>query len=140
MKNFLFKRTKSISAQIASLKSHYPNFKVSFLEHDGLMICGELQPTPRSDIYHFELSYKLKKKPKILIINPKLVKNFKNESIPHLYSDGSLCLYQPKYLEFTSKDYISETIIPWASLWLYYYELWHTTGEWLGGGEHPEVK
>ena len=30
-----------------------------------------------------------------------------------------------------------ETIVPWASLWLYYYEVWHATGEWLGGGEHP---
>jgi len=22
-------------------------------------------------------------------------------------------------------------------LWLYYYEVWHLTDEWLGGGEHP---
>ena len=21
-----------------------------------------------------------------------------------------------------------ETIVPWASLWLYYYEVWHATG------------
>ncbi|EKK00114.1 hypothetical protein RBSH_04450 [Rhodopirellula baltica SH28] len=24
-------------------------------------------------------------------------------------------------------------------MWLMYYEFWHATGEWLGGGEHPEV-
>ena len=33
---------------------------------------------------------------------------------------------------------IANTIIPWTVEWLYYYELWQATGEWLGGGEHPE--
>jgi len=33
-----------------------------------------------------------------------------------------------------------ETIVPWACLWLYYYEVWHTTGEWLGGGLHPSAR
>src|SRR5438034_3968094 len=29
---------------------------------------------------------------------------------------------------------------PVACLWLYYYEVWHTTGEWLGGGLHPSAR
>ena len=33
--------------------------------------------------------------------------------------------------------WIADTILPWTSLWLYFYELWHATGQWLGGGEHP---
>jgi hypothetical protein len=32
---------------------------------------------------------------------------------------------------------LADTIIPLASLWLFYYEVWFATGEWLGGGEHP---
>ena len=33
---------------------------------------------------------------------------------------------------------ISEFIIPWIAVWLYFYEVWHITGEWLGGGHEPE--
>ncbi len=32
---------------------------------------------------------------------------------------------------------LADTILPWASLWLFYYEVWLATGEWVGGGEHP---
>jgi hypothetical protein len=33
--------------------------------------------------------------------------------------------------------YIADTIVPWAALWLVFYEYWLATGLWLGGGEHP---
>lgn len=33
---------------------------------------------------------------------------------------------------------IANTILPWTSLWLYYYEIWLGTGKWEGGGDHPE--
>jgi hypothetical protein len=36
--------------------------------------------------------------------------------------------------------YIHESIVPWTSLWLYYYEIWHATGEWLGGGHDPAAE
>jgi len=33
---------------------------------------------------------------------------------------------------------IAITILPWASLWLLYYEIWLLTGEWCGANqEHP---
>jgi hypothetical protein len=35
---------------------------------------------------------------------------------------------------------ISDTIIPWISEWLYYFEFWCITGEWYGGGKHPTKK
>jgi hypothetical protein len=35
---------------------------------------------------------------------------------------------------------IAETILPLASIWLFYYEMWQATGEWLGGGEHPGMQ
>ena len=41
-----------------------------------------------------------------------------------------------RYSEFNSSKLIANTIIPWTVEWLYYYELWLATGEWLGGGEH----
>ena len=50
----------------------------------------------------------------------------------------NLCLYYPS--EWNSTMNISDTIIPWISEWLYYFEFWCITGEWYGGGKHPTKK
>ncbi len=134
-----WKKKINIPIQFANVKKEYPQFKTS-ISKDTLLIEGHLQPTPRSGFYHFKLRYFIGQRPKIKIIKPDLTRNFKNEKIPHLYSGNELCLYYPKHKEFDSNCKISEYIIPWISLWLYYYEIWHITGEWLGGGIHPVVK
>lgn len=134
-----WKNNLSIPIQYANIKKEYPQFKTSMLK-DSLLIKGDLQPTPRSSTYHFKLRYYVGKRPKIKITNPELKRNSKNEKIPHVYAGNELCLYYPQYKEFDSKCKISDYIIPWISLWLYYYEMWHITGEWLGGGMHPRIK
>lgn len=30
-----------------------------------------------------------------------------------------------------------ETIVPWTSEWLYFYEIWLVTGEWYAGVIYP---
>jgi hypothetical protein len=102
-----------------------------------MKVTGVLQPTSRSSVYRFQLKYNLTDNPKTRIVSPELMKNDKGEKAPHLYPGEYLCLYHPQYGEFKRTDFLYETIIPWTSLWLYYYEVWHLTGEWLGGGEHP---
>lgn len=72
----------------------------------------------------------------IFVVNPKIELYENNRRVPHMYSDGSLCLYYPKYNEWNYTDSWAETLIPWTSLWLFYYEIWIETGEWLGGGIH----
>jgi hypothetical protein len=37
----------------------------------------------------------------------------------------------------STSTFIAYTILPWTSLWLYFYELWLVTGQWMGGGKHP---
>ncbi len=128
-------RDKSIAEQVGAMRSKYP-FTTTF-SHQDMKVVGELQPTSRSLVYHFVLKYNLIEKPKTKIISPTLIKNGKGETIPHLYPGENLCLYHPKYYEFSRTEFLCDTIIPWTSLWLYYYEVWHTTDEWLGGGEHP---
>lgn len=130
---------KSIAEQGASIRVRYPNFKLT-CNYLHLKAVGELQPTSRSDKYLVEIKYHLRESPKIKILHPELVVNSKGDKIPHVYPGNRLCLYQPKYLEFTPSKCISETIIPWTSLWLYHYEVWHITGDWQGGGEHPNLK
>ena len=65
---------------------------------------------------------------------------------PHIYFNKAdphpprLCLYDPKERYWNPEEYIAETIIPWASDWLFFFEAWLATGEWEGGGRHPERK
>lgn len=129
-------RDKTIIQQMASIRRDYINF-ATIVERNSLWVKGELQPTSRSDVYTIEIIYQFRKRPIVNILKPVLVKNFKEEDIPHVYPGDKLCLYQPKYNEFKFSDFLSTTIIPWTSLWLYHYEVWHVTGDWLGGGEHP---
>lgn len=90
-----------------------------------------------SDFYTTRIIYTRQQlQPRIFIVEPVLTER-SGEAIPHLYPDGGLCLWQPAYREWRPSYWIAETIIGWASLWLFFYELWHSCGEWLGGGEHP---
>lgn len=131
------KRKYSIGVQYGAIKSKYPEF-VSTLSLNGLTIKGQIRPTARSISYTFRLVYKVGNPPDVSIVTPVLKKNFKYENIPHTYPKERLCLYYPGYDEFTSSMLISDTVIPWISLWLYHYENWHLTGDWMGGGIHPK--
>lgn len=136
---FIKERDKNIAEQVASIKSKYPNFSIT-ANHLQLKAIGDIRPTARSVQYTIEVKYHLKEQPKVHVLKPELIVNYKNEKIPHVYPGNRLCLYQPKYREFTGSKFISDTIIPWTSLWLYHYEVWHVTGDWQGGGEHPNMK
>jgi hypothetical protein len=71
----------------------------------------------------------------VRVLAPKLV-----DRAPHLYPDGSLCLYWPKEWRWAPFEAIGETLLPWAALWLYYYEIWVDTGAWLGPSSHMSIK
>lgn len=133
---FIKSKPITLVTQKEDIIAKYPAFLVSG-DYKSIKIIGELQPTARSLTYKFELKYGLDWTPRVRIISPVLLKNSLNEKIPHMYSQKLLCLYRLKYEEFTKSCLLSETIIPWTSMWLYYYEMWHVTGKWLGGGEHP---
>jgi len=66
------------------------------------------------------------------------------EQIPHLIFNrdrpdlSGLCLFDPSGSQWSNKLLIADTTIPWAAEWLFYYELWHVDGKWLGGGVGPE--
>lgn len=130
---------RTLAEQVASIRNKYPHFKCKYISHNKIKISGVLRPTSRSLEYEFSLCYSSSLDPKVKLISPFLQRNNKGELPPHLYKDNCLCLYRPKYYEFRRKDYLSETIIPWISLWLYYYELWLVTEKWIGGGEHPLI-
>lgn len=96
-----------------------------------------LQPTENSIKYTIKLRAKAgSTSVDVFVDNPKIHKLWKDKPVPHLYPNGSLCLYYPPNGEWSYKDSWAETLIPWTSLWLFYYEVWQETGKWLGGGIH----
>lgn len=127
----------SLDVQIFNVKKRFPDFSTS-KQKEMVTWIGYLQPTPMSSKYKIKIQYSPRNvHPKIWVIFPELIKRIDQDKIPHTYNENRLCLFLPGTGEWTRDKLISDTIIPWASLWLYYYEVWHATGDWLGGGVHP---
>ena len=110
------------------MRKHWPNFSHS-KQNDIHLYKGEIV----SQIY--EISYKVEitftsfsSDPKVRISDPVIPKE-----VPHLNSDGSLCLYKPTQINWSSLLFrIDSHIIPWTATWLYFYEVWEKTGDWKG--------
>ena len=84
--------------------------------------------------------------PKALVLDPVLRRRDPETPIPHIYGDASApggvrpCLWLPQKSELTRADVAHCKIVPWLAEWLFFYEMWHITGKWMGGGEHPHPK
>lgn len=130
-----------VSAQIARMRDLYPGLQKASWRLGVIVWEGGLRPTDVSEEYRIRISYRLHRAPRVYVLEPELSRNRKGEKIPHRYAEGCLCLYYPGYGEWSPKMFIAETIVPWTALWLYHYEVWHATDEWLGGGiEHAIPK
>jgi hypothetical protein len=125
-----------IHFQRAALKAKIPKCDL-YIDKNYLRAKGRLQPTPRSCWYSYEIKYWFRDNIKIFIREPLIKTEINGKKVEHLYKDGSLCLFFPKAKEIDSKKLIVDHIIPWISLWLFFYEIWLVTGNWKGGGIHP---
>ena len=120
------------------VKKHFPSAKISY-KCNKLVIDLILKPTDMSINYKVRLVAKQGcQTVGVFVKDPQVYPYEKGKKVPHLYSDGALCLYYPKHQEWNYRDSWAETLIPWAALWLFYYEIWRETGSWLGGGIHTE--
>jgi len=126
----------NLALQALLIKKKCPNWKC-YTKNNKLTCRGNVKPSELSKMYIIELNYVLKTSPKVTVIDPLLERNSAGEKPRHLYKDNLLCLYHPWKNEWDGSKVIAETIIPWVSLWLYYYEVWLATGSWKGEGEHP---
>lgn len=124
----------NLALQDAHIRERFPGFK-GRVRRGRAVWRGSLQPRPTSPIYQVQIVYKLKELPKAYVLSPALA-----PGAQHLYPDGSLCLYWPHEWWWRSDCIIAETIIPWTASWLYFYELWLDTGEWLGPSSHDAPK
>ena len=123
-------------------------FKRFFADGEGYVRKGclkwdyRMRPTPLSREYSIRIIYRLGSQPSIFVLNPSLKELAEGREIPHLYSQKKeeLCVYRPRYKEWTPTQHLSKTIVPWIYSWLFYFEEWLVSNEWKGGGEHPRRK
>lgn len=119
------------------MRSLHPQFELLKLKPNLVVWQGTVQPLPISATYNIRIRYKRYRSPQVSVISPALELHEDASALPHTFSGKYLCLYYSDYGEWTSEKYVADTIVPWISLWLFYYEGWRATGKWLGGGiEH----
>ena len=124
--------------QFSILRHEFP--RSSGKVHCGAMTwLGDFTPSALSDTYRLKITYRLGQPPKAYIVSPKplLLAEGANR-LPHTYNYSDrkqqLCLYLPRTGEWRPSMVIAQTIVHWAVQWMYYYEIWVTTGVWMGGG------
>lgn len=124
-----------------SIKHIFTDGKVNTV-HDQLLTWTQtISPSPLGGLYKVKLVYYINKSPKVYVVDPKPLPLAKGEKkLPHCYDqkEQHLCLYYPDGKEWNKTMLLSSTVIPWTYEWLYHYEIWLGTGEWTGGGVHPQ--
>jgi hypothetical protein len=123
----------TVMQQVLRMKALHPQFSVSATAFRAAWT-GEVTPSALSETYVVRVTYEPGRHPRTSVLSPKLRRREDGRPIPHTYAGDFLCLYFPRAREWRADKFIADTIIPWISLWLFYYEGWLATGEWLGGG------
>ena len=114
----------SLVVQKQLIQVSFPHFQ--FFKKGNYWL-GKLKPTTQSPEYLIKVSYQEYTAPKVEVILPKLHPNTK-----HIYPDGSLCLYHPQDHPWRGVNILASTLVVWTAEWLYCYEVWRATGEWIG--------
>jgi hypothetical protein len=128
-----------LAHQYVALRTDWPEGDVRH-DKNGLSWTGFLTPTALGRHYPVLLRYaSLNHAPQMHVLGNVLKEVAPGRRIPHLYCQRTerLCLYTPKLREWLPHMRLSRTMLPWAALWLLYFEDWVATDIWMGGGTHP---
>lgn len=130
----------NLAKQLLELKKYFPESH-AHITNSVLTWSDILTPTPLSASYKIRMVYTWNKTPNVYVTSPKLALAKGKKLLPHVYSTPKqhLCLYNKKSREWGKHMPLVKTIIPWASDWLQFYELWLVTGVWQGGGIEHET-
>ncbi len=113
--------------QLRGMRVAFPQFAPTLTRGGGTTWHGTLHPTAESPLYHVTITHPFDRIPAVMVVKPDI-----RPGAPHRYRDGSLCLYWPEEWRWTCRASLADTLVPWTVLWLYYYEIWLVTEEWLG--------
>ena len=80
--------------------------------------------------------------PDVFVLHPDLSILASGRRLPHTYRHKGrgthLCLFSPQYREWAPQMDLVGSQLAWTVEWLGYFEDWLLTGEWGGGGTHPD--
>lgn len=139
-KNNYTNKTVSVGSQLERLKSSFPNLILEESSEVGFSVIIKLRPDVFSREYDVKIVYEVLNGVSVYIVNEKLKIAENRSKLPHVWDNElqKICLYTKNNGgDWNSEKSIASTILPWASEWLYYYELWLIDGMWRGGG-HDE--
>jgi len=124
--------------QLFTMGAKFPQYRASCIRDREIKWVGDWQPTPLSPRYTVEIVYKQGRRPRIGIVSPVLALGPGHTKLPHVF-DGqkSICVHTAD--QWNPGMLIADTLLPWISQWLYFYEVWSLTGKWLGEGTHPDA-
>lgn len=115
----------------------HPDGTVKPRGRKGFTAIIPIKPSEYSDTYDVLFDHVEGKTPIVYVVRPKL-ERVNDLSLPHVYPLNTLCLHTRG--ERIPSIPMTRSLVPWASEWLYYYEMWLATGgEWRGGGVHPSI-
>lgn len=140
-RSFQYQAPIPLAKQLAALKASYPEAK-GVIKKRNLFWDGKLSPTPLLREYCVHIKYSLEQGLETWVIGDSL-QRLDDPDFPHHYEICEkekmvkICLYLPGTGEWSRNKVIANTIVPWAIEWLFFYEIWLSTGEWRGGGQHP---
>lgn len=136
-----FPRAKwlTLGQQVAGMAAAWPQLKAQW-GATQVVWTGPIQAAEMCGQYMIQIAYRLNDTPNVHVPSPRLRGREDGSPIPHVYPGNRLCLYLPGSGEWHPTKFLSQTIVPWTSLWLYFYEVWHATGIWKGDGVMPGDK
>lgn len=108
------------------------------LRSDRLTWTYATSPSPLSRDYLIRIEMAPESAPRIFVDDPDVEVLAGGRDLPHVYRNPTrLCLYLPGTREWQPWMRLDQTVVPWTSLWLFYFEDWLESDEWKGGGMHP---
>lgn len=121
----------NLAHQAFALRHVFPD-SVVHLRRGRLVWKGSLVPTDASGTYEVDLiANSPRSTPQVWVREPSL-RPSDDGRLPHIHKGGNLCLNTIG--QWSSRMLFVDSVIPWTSEWLMYYELWRATDVWFGDG------
>jgi hypothetical protein len=134
-------RALSVAQQYVNLKGNPVSTGLGRLRAGKLVWIYDASPSTLSRTYGVRIEMDQDLSPDIFVEAPDLHALAEGRPLPHVYQQdpARLCLYLPGTPEWRPWMRLDQTVVPWTSLWLFYFEEWLASNEWKGGGEHPSA-
>ena len=126
---------KRLKIEITAVKDRYPQFELIKLRDGRLAWRGWLRTRRAADTYGRRYGVLVVYPSNYPVDAPRVyVEGISGiESTPHMFSDGSLCLFYPNDpRQWNPQQSTAVVAISWTAAWLHAYEVWKRTGRWPG--------